>query len=79
MKANDLREIMVRNHISNNDLSTLIDKSPRQISNYLSGSQPIPRAEAIMFKAIDAGLIDIDQLLEWVVEEIKEGREEARQ
>lgn len=75
MKPQSLREIMIRNHISNNDLSTLIDKSPRQISNYLSGAQSIPRAEAIMFKAIDERLIDIDWLLEKVVEEIKEDKE----
>lgn len=73
MKPDDLRDIMVRNHISNNDLSTLTDKSPRQISNYLSGSQPIPRAEVIMLKGIDAGLLEVDWLLERVVEEIKEG------
>lgn len=73
MKTDELRNIMVRNNISNNDLSTLIDKSPRQIANYLSGAQPIPRAEAIMMLAIDAGLLDIDWLLERVVEEIKEG------
>jgi len=75
MKADILRDIMVRNHISNNDLSTLIDKSPRQISNYLSGAQAIPRAEAIMFKAIDEGKFDLDWLLEKVVEEIKDNRE----
>lgn len=73
MKTDELRNIMVRNNISNNDLSTLIDKSPRQIANYLSGAQPIPRAEAIMMMAIDAGLLDLDWLLERVVEEIKEG------
>lgn len=75
MKPQALREIMIRNHISNNDLSTLIDKSPRQISSYLSGSAAIPRAEAIMFKAIDEGKFDLDWLLEKVVEEIKDGRE----
>lgn len=73
MRSDELRDIMVRNHISNNDLSTLIDKSPRQIANYLSGAQPIPRAEAIMFKSIDEGKVDIDWLLEKVVEEIKDG------
>lgn len=75
MKSDILRDIMVRNHISNNDLSTLIDKSPRQIASYLSGAAPIPRAEAIMFKAIDEGKFDLDWLLEKVVEEIKDNRE----
>lgn len=77
MKPDALRELMVRNHITNNDLSTLINKSPRQITNYLTGAAPVPRAEALMLMALDQGKTDLDWLLERVVEEIKEGKTEV--
>lgn len=77
MRVEELRDIMVRTHMTNNDLTTIIDKSPRQIASYLSGAATIPRAEALLLKAFDAGLVDLDWLLEKVVEEIKEGKETA--
>lgn len=77
MRPERLRDIMVRRHLSNNDLTTITDKSPRQLSSYLSGAAPIPRAEAILLMAFDEGLLDIDWLLDRVVEEIKEGSDAA--
>ena len=77
MKASTLRDIMVTNHVSNNDLTAIIDKSPRQIASYLSGAQAIPRAEAILMRALDDGILTVDTVLELVVEEIRENRETA--
>lgn len=77
MKASTLRDIMVTNHVSNNDLTAIIDKSPRQIASYLSGAQPIPRAEALIMRALDEGILSLDWILDNVVEEIKEGKEDA--
>lgn len=77
MRVDQLRDIMVRNHMTNNDLTTIIDKSPRQIASYLSGMATIPRAEALLLKAFDEGLINLDWMLEKVVEEIKEGKEQV--
>ena len=77
MKASTLRDIMVANNITNNDLTAIIDKSPRQIASYLSGAQPIPRAEALIMRAIDERVVDLDWVLDRVVIEIKESKEDA--
>lgn len=74
MKASTLRDIMVANHITNNDLTAIIDKSPRQIASYLSGAQPIPRAEALIMRAIDERILSLDWILDHVVDEIKEDK-----
>jgi len=62
MKASTLRDIMVANNITNNDLTAIIDKSPRQI-----------------MRAIDERVVDLDWVLDRVVIEIKESKEEERQ
>ena len=43
MTPDDLREFLKVNNWTQNEAAALLDRSRRQLANYLSGSEPIPR------------------------------------
>jgi hypothetical protein len=43
MTPSDLREFLSANNLTQAEAAALLDRSRRQIANYLSGSEPIPR------------------------------------
>jgi hypothetical protein len=59
MTSDDLRKFLIDNNLTQGEAAALLDRSRRQIANYLSGSEPIPRG----FVLSCFGLIARKQLL----------------
>jgi plasmid maintenance system antidote protein VapI len=72
MTPNHLREIMIRQGLSHNDVATITDVTYRQVTSWLSGAYRVPRTVAITLRALDERLIDIDWVMEQVVLDMKE-------
>jgi hypothetical protein len=47
MTPNDLRDFLKTNNLTHDEAAALLDRSRRQIENYLSGKEPIPRLFAL--------------------------------
>lgn len=69
MNSSDLRSIMERHGIVQDDLATISGKTTRQVRSWLSGAFPVPRMLVLVLMALDEGLIDG----RWLLTKIREG------
>lgn len=72
MTPQQMREIMIRQELSHNDMATIHDVSYRQVTSWLSGAYAVPRGVAVIMKALDERKVNLDWLMDKMVEEMKE-------
>lgn len=62
MNPPDLQTIMDRHNLLQVDLAIICSVTPRTVHNWIHGRKPVPRAVALLLRALDDGRIDVHWL-----------------
>ena len=71
MTPSEFSAFIGRHDISKEDWAAICGVSLKSIYSWINGQHPVPRAVAIMLTAYDAGLINLDWLVEFVERDMK--------
>ena len=72
MTPTDLNEIITRNNFMKEDVALICGVSLKSLYSWLNGQHPIPRSVAVLLSAYDAGMIDLDWMVNFVEKDISQ-------
>jgi len=72
MTPTDLNEIITRNNFMKEDVALICGVSLKSLYSWLNGQHPIPRSVAVLLSAYDAGMIDLDWMVDFVEKDISQ-------
>lgn len=70
MTSSQLRIVLDKLGLTNNDIATISGVTPRQVNSWLRGVNSIPRAVVLILAALDNGQLSVDWLVQAVEMEI---------
>lgn len=70
MTPSQLRIVLDKLGLTNNDIATISGVTPRQVNSWLRGVNSIPRSVVLILAALDNGQLSVDWLVQAVEMEI---------
>lgn len=70
MTKDQLRIVLDKLGLTNNDIATIAGVTPRQVNSWLRGVNSIPRSVVLLLAALDNGQLSVDWLVQAVEMEI---------
>lgn len=72
MTSNDLSQFLGRHDFSKEDIAKICGVSLKSLYSWLNGQHRIPRSAAMLLSAYDAGFIELDWIVDFVENDMRQ-------
>ena len=72
MTPSDLSKFIARHELAKDDLAQICGVSVKSLYSWLNGQHPIPRSVAMLLTAYDAGFIELEWIVDFVENDMRE-------
>jgi hypothetical protein len=72
MTPTELSQFLGRHDISKDDVAKICGVSLKSFYSWLNGQHPIPRSAAMLLTAYDAGFIELDWIVDFVENDLRQ-------